>query len=179
MADERGGGRKVEINLSPNVTMQIGASNAGRGGDSGEEQQQRQEGGNQDKVTMVINSGEYQRVSYALSMANAAAALDMEVHMLFTYEGLERLIKGRSDELDNITDANIRKKIKDALENGKILKLSEDLAYAKKIGVKIYACVTAMSIMNVKNEELIKEVDQIIGLSQFLELCRGSITYYV
>ena len=135
--------------------------------------------GDPDKVTMVINSGEYQRVSYALSMAKVAAALDMEVHMLFTYEGLERLIEGRSDELENITDANIRKKIKDALENGKILKLSEDLADAKKIGVKIYACVTAMSIMDVKNEELIKEVDQIMGLSQFLELCSGNITYYV
>ena len=135
--------------------------------------------GDPDKVTMVINSGEYQRVSYALSMAKVAAALDMEVHMLFTYEGLERLIEGRSDELENITDANIRKKIKDALENGKILKLSEDLADAKKIGVKIYACVTAMSIMNVKDEELIKEVNQVMGLSQFLELSRGSITYYV
>jgi len=47
------------------------------------------------------------------------------------------------------------------------------------MGVKIYACVTAMSIMNVKNEELIKEVDQVMGLSQFLVLSRGSISYYV
>ncbi len=128
---------------------------------------------------MVVNSGEYQRVSYALSIAKVAATLDMEVHMLFTYGGLERLIKGRSDELGNITDVNIRKKIKDALEKGKILKLSEDLADAKKIGVKIYACVTAMSIMNVNDKELINEVYQVMGLSQFLVLSGGSITYYV
>ena len=105
---------------------------------------------------MVVNSGEYQRVSYALSMAKVAAALDMEVHMLFTYEGLDRLVKGRSDELGSKTDTNILKKIKNALEKGKISKISEDLIDSKKMGVKIYACVTAMSIMNVKNEELIK-----------------------
>jgi peroxiredoxin family protein len=132
-----------------------------------------------DKVTMVINSSEYQRVSYAISIAKVAAALDMEVHMLFTYEGLERLIKGRSDELGNITDTNFLKKIKNALKKGKISKLSEDLTDANKIGVRIYACVTAMSIMNVKEEELIKEVDQVMGLSQFLVLSKGSITYYV
>ncbi len=135
--------------------------------------------GGPDKVTMVINSGEYQRVSYAISIAKVAAALDMEVHMLFTHEGLERLIKGRSDELGNVTDANFLKKIKDALKKGKISKISADLLDAKKLGVKIYACVTAMSIMNVKNEELVKEVDQVMGLSQFLVLSSGSISYYV
>ena len=135
--------------------------------------------GDPDKVTMVINSGEYQRVSYAISIAKIAAALDMEVHMLFTYEGLERLIEGRSDELGNVTDKNFLKKIKDALKKEKISKISTDLLDAKKLGVKIYACVTAMNIMNVKNEELVKEVDQVMGLSQFLVLSRGSISYYV
>mgnify|MGYP001276512715 CR=1 FL=1 len=128
---------------------------------------------------MVVNSGEYQRVSYALSIAKVAVALDMEVHMLFTYEGLERLVKGRSDELGNITNTNLLMNIKDALDKGKISKISEDLIGAKKMGVKIYACVTAMSIMNVKKEDLIKEVNQVMGLSQFIVLSRGSISYYV
>tara|TARA_B100001971_G_scaffold204162_1_gene220013 strand:+ start:262 stop:777 length:516 start_codon:yes stop_codon:yes gene_type:complete len=171
MATENERGRKIEMHMHSNPTFNLGPQSGGG--------VRQPEIGGPDKVTMIINSGEYQRVSYAISIAKVAAALDMEVHMLFTYKGLERLIKGRSDELGNVTDANFLKKIKDALEKDKISKLSEDLVDANKIGVRIYACVTAMSIMNVKDEELIKEVNQVMGLSQFLELSRGSITYYV
>ena len=171
MATENERGRKIEMHMHSNPTFNLGPQSGGG--------VRQPEIGGPDKVTMIIISGEYQRVSYAISIAKVAAALDMEVHMLFTYKGLERLIKGRSDELGNVTDANFLKKIKDALEKDKISKLSEDLVDANKIGVRIYACVTAMSIMNVKDEELIKEVNQVMGLSQFLELSRGSITYYV
>lgn len=131
-----------------------------------------------EKVTMVINSGEYQRVSYALSMAKVAAALEMEVHMLFTYGGLNRLIKGHSNELGNISDSNIQENLKNALEKGSVTKLSDDIVDAKKMGVKIYACVASMNILNITKEKLVEDV-HIIGLSEFLVLSIGSMTYFV
>ena len=36
--------------------------------------------------------------------------------------------------------------------------------------VKIYACSTTMAMMDVKKEELIDEVDEIVGAATFLDL---------
>lgn len=127
---------------------------------------------------MVINSEEFQRVSYALSIAKVATALEMDVHMLFTFGGLKRLIKDKSDELGNISDKDIRDNLLKALEKGSVSKLSDDIADAKRIGVKIYACVSSMNILNLTQEKLIDDV-KLIGLSEFLVLSIGSMTYYV
>ena len=131
-----------------------------------------------EKVTMIVNSGEYQRVSYALTIAKVAAAFEMEVHILFTYGGLKRLIKSNTDELGNISDTDIQQNIKKALEKGSLTKLSDDLVNLKKMGVKIYACISSMNILNISNENLIEDV-HIIGLSEFLVLSIGSITYFI
>ncbi len=131
-----------------------------------------------EKVTMIVNSGEYQRVSYALTIAKVATAFEMEVHMLFTYGGLKRLIKSNTDELGNISDTDIQQNIKKALEKGSLTKLSDDLLNVKKMGVKIYACTSSMNILNISNENLIEDV-HIIGLSEFLVLSIGSMTYFI
>ena len=132
-----------------------------------------------DKVAMVVNSGDYDRVSYALAMAKVACALGMEVHILFTYGGLNRLIKGRVDKLGSIADASIRERLEHGLAEGTVGKLSVDISEAKKLGLKIYACVTAMGILKVKEDELIGEVDQVMGLTSFLDISRGAMTYYI
>jgi peroxiredoxin family protein len=36
--------------------------------------------------------------------------------------------------------------------------------------VKIYACSTTMELMNIKKEELIPEVDSILGAASFLDI---------
>lgn len=132
-----------------------------------------------EKVAMVVNSGEYDRVSYALSMAKVACALGMEVHILFTYGGLYRLVKGRVDELGSMVNESIRRRLEAGLAKGTVAKLSDDIRDAKKLGLKIYACVTTMTILGVTEEELIEEVDQVTGLSTFLDISRGAMTYYI
>ncbi|MFQ6134758.1 MAG: DsrE/DsrF/DrsH-like family protein, partial [Nitrososphaerales archaeon] len=132
-----------------------------------------------EKVAMVVNSGDYDRVSYALSIAKVACALGMEVHMLFTYGGLNRLVKGRVDELGSIADTSVRERLEHGLAKGTVAKLSDDMSEAKKLGLKIYACVSAMGILNVTKDELIEEVDQVMGLSAFLDISRGAMTYYI
>lgn len=128
---------------------------------------------------MVVNSGEYDRVSYALSIAKVASALGMEVHMLFTYGGLNRLVKGRGDELGVVVDPYVRGKLEEGLAKGTVSKISTDLKEAKKLGLKIYACVSAMGLLNVTKNDLIEEVDEVMGLATFLGLSRGAATYYI
>jgi peroxiredoxin family protein len=49
--------------------------------------------------------------------------------------------------------------------------LTELLAMCRSTGkVKIYACSTTMAIMDVKKEDLIPEVDEIVGAATFLDI---------
>jgi peroxiredoxin family protein len=128
---------------------------------------------------MVVNSGEYDRVNYALSIAKVALALGMDVHAIFTYGGLARLIKGRTDEIGSISDDFVRQRVESNLAKGRIGKISEDLKEAKKLGLKVYVCVNAMGVLNVSRAELIDEVDQVMGLASFLDIARGAQTYYI
>ncbi|MBI2938195.1 MAG: hypothetical protein A3K61_02960 [Thaumarchaeota archaeon RBG_16_49_8] len=132
-----------------------------------------------EKIAMVVNSGEYDRVNYALSIAKIALALGMEVHAIFTYGGLARLIKGRTDDLGDIPDALVRQQVELNLAKGRMGKISDDLKEAKKLGLNVYACVHAMGVLNVSRAELVDEVDQVMGLASFLDIARGAQTYYI
>ena len=41
--------------------------------------------------------------------------------------------------------------------------------------IKIYACSASMNILNIKEEELIDDVDGTIGIEKFLELIERSM----
>ncbi len=132
-----------------------------------------------EKVTMIVNSGDYDRVSYALSIAKIAGALGMEVHMLFTYGGLTRLLKSNIDDLGGIADSFILERLRVGLAKGTIAKLTDNISEAKRLGLKIYACINAMHTLDIVQEQLIDEVDQVMGLSKFINLSRGAMTYYI
>lgn len=127
-----------------------------------------------------MHSGSFDRASYALSIAQTALAMGMEVHMLFTYGGLRRLVKGQSDIVGDETDKEMLEPVQKGLAKGHIEPFSVSLEEAKKMGLKVYACVSAMANLNVTRDELIKEVDAVVGLASFLELCKNaSINLYI
>jgi len=132
-----------------------------------------------ERLTIIVNSDAYDRVNYALSIAKVGAAQGMDVHMLFTFGGLRRLVRGRADELGEETGVVIRASIEKGLAVGSVAKISEQIKDAKKLGVNIYACVSAMAVLGLSKDDLVKEVDGILGISTFLDLSRGAVPYYV
>ncbi len=53
--------------------------------------------------------------------------------------------------------------------------MTELLKMCRQMGnVKIYACSTTMEIMGVKKEDLIPEVDDIVGAASFLSIALDS-----
>jgi len=48
--------------------------------------------------------------------------------------------------------------------------IKEMMKQAKEAGVKIHACSPTMGLMNMKKEDLIPEVDDIIGASTYLDI---------
>ena len=127
-----------------------------------------------------MHSGSYDRASYALSIALVALASGMEVHMLLTFEGLRRFTKGHLADIGEETSLNVRINIERGLKSGGIQSLEAQLADAKKLGLKLYACVSAMAILNIAQNELNDKVDSIMGLAAFLGFARtANINWYI
>lgn len=131
-------------------------------------------------VTIVLHSGAYDRAAYALSLALVALASGMEVHMLLTFEGLRRFTKGHLEDMGDETSPVIRANIERGLKSGGIQSLEAQLADAKRLGLKIYACSNAMGNLNIIQADLLGQVDSVIGLAAFLAFARAaSINWYI
>jgi len=134
----------------------------------------------ENRAALIVHSGAYDRVMYALSVATVALAMGMEVHMLFTYDGLRRLVKGHTDDLGEETGPEMQKVIARRLARGDMQPLSQGLRDAKRMGLKVYACVAAMSNLSITRDELVPEVDEPAGLAMFLDLAKNAaINYYI
>jgi peroxiredoxin family protein len=65
--------------------------------------------------------------------------------------------------------------MKGRIKNANVPTLKELLELCREMGtIKIYACSTTMELMKVKKEELIPEVDEIIGAAAYLDIAMDS-----
>lgn len=121
-------------------------------------------------------------------LATAAAAMDMEVTIFFTFYGLDIIKKGKADKLKIAPIANPAMPVPvpnivgmlpgmtsmaTSMMNGwmkkaNVAKLSELIDFALEAGVRLIACQMTMDVMGVKKEDLIDGVE-IGGAATFLE----------
>ena len=133
-----------------------------------------------ERVTIILHSGDYDRASYALTLALVTLASGIEVYMLLTFEGLSRFTRGHLTDLGEETSPKVRTNIKQGLESGSIQSLETQLTDAKKLGLKLYACPNAMAALNIALSDLLDEIDNIMGLATFLEFARTArINWYI
>jgi peroxiredoxin family protein len=115
-----------------------------------------------DKATIVVHSGDMDKLYSALIIGNGALAMGMEATMYFTFWGLLRLKKGGLEKgpLSKMHMLGIGKRmIKQRMDKQNVASLQRLMADFKELGGKIIACEMTMEIMGVKasdlNEELI------------------------
>jgi len=124
------------------------------------------------KIAFVVHSGSLDKLYPVLMLASTGGAMDAEVHLFFTFWGLDAVKKGGLDKakLPRVMSLGT------GIMKGKIKKvgipsLRELLEMCRETGnVKIYACSTTMELMDVSKDELIPEVDEIVGAATFLEI---------
>jgi len=124
------------------------------------------------KHAYVVHSGTLDKLYPVFMLASTGGAMDAEVHLFFTFWGLDAVKKGGLDKakLPGIMSVGT------GMMKGKIKKvgvpsLPELMKMCRDTGnVKIYACSTTMAMMDVKKEELIDEVDEIVGAATFLDI---------
>ncbi len=133
-----------------------------------------------ERVTIILHSGAYDRTSYALSLALVALASGMEVYILLTFEGLRRFTRGHLTDIGEETSPDVKVSTERGLKSGGIQSLETQVADAKKLGLKLYACAGAMASINIAQNDLLDEVDQVMGLAAFLEFARTAvINWYI
>ena len=100
--------------------------------------------------------------------------------MMLTFEGLRRFTKGHLGDVGEETSLGVRASIGRGLESGGIQSLEMQLSGAKKLGIKLYACPNAMAALNISLNEVLEEVDSIMGLAAFLEIAgTATINWYI
>ncbi len=119
----------------------------------------------QDKVIFVVTHGEEykDRLESPLHLASLAAMLDADVKMVYTMSAGLLLKKGVAE---NLIPKEGRKS------------LIETIREAKEAGVKIYVCSPVLEWNDLKREDFIDEVDDIVG-GMFLitESLDAKVTY--
>jgi len=146
---------------------------------------------NSDKLSMVVFSGDLDKVLAAFVIANGAISMGSKVTMFFTFWGLNTLRKqgpqaagkGFIDKMfgwmmpkgpDAMTLSKMNMlgtgtaMMKQVMKNKNVTSLPELLASARKGGAKLVACTMSMDVMGIKKEELIDGIE-FGGVAAFLE----------
>jgi len=114
-----------------------------------------------DKATLIVHSGEFDKVYSALIIGTGALSMGMEVSIYFTFWGLERLKKNELDKgpLSRMNFFGLGKwMMKRKLKKTNVREMDKLLEDFHELGGKILACDMTMDIMGVDKEDLREEV---------------------
>ncbi|MDI6870848.1 MAG: DsrE/DsrF/DrsH-like family protein [Bacillota bacterium] len=154
-----------------------------------------------DKASIVVMSGDLDKVMGSFIIATAAAAAGMEVTMFFTFWGLRALKKnvptgrtffGRLLGLmygGDITRCNPSKfsfcglgrwMFNRMMKRHNVPDLAELRRMAIDLGVKLYACQMSMDVMEFPREALIDELTDVVGAAFFVsEAAESSFSLFI
>ena len=150
------------------------------------------------KLVIICSKGSLDMACPPLMLATTAAAMGMEVDLYFTFWGMSMINKKTIDSLKISPVGNpalpmpnilgmipgmssmMTSMMKKNMQKIKMPSIREMIATAKESGVKFHACSNTMEMMGVKKEDLIPEVDDIIGAATYLELAsEDAITLFI
>jgi peroxiredoxin family protein len=140
------------------------------------------------RLAIIASHGTLDTAYPPFILGTAAAAMDMEVAIFFTFFGLSILKKGKIDKLKVAPIANPAMPVpmpniigmlpgmtaaatmmmNSWMKKAKVAKLSELLAMSKELGVRLIGCQMTMDVMGIKKEDLIDGIE-IGGAATFLE----------
>ncbi len=148
------------------------------------------------KVAIIASKGTLDMAYPPLILATAAAAMDMEVELFFTFYGLDIIKKGGAAKLKIAPIANpampvpmpnilgmlpgmtpmatwMMKNLYFGKHN--VATIPELLKQAQELDVKLIACQMTMDVMGIKAEDLIDGVE-VAGAATFLAFARQAHT---
>ncbi len=153
------------------------------------------------KLSMIVFSGDMDKLFAAFTLATGAAAGGMDVVMFFTFWGLRALKKkvptGKSlfgrllglmygGDINRATPSKMsfggigRWMFKKMMKAKKVPSLPELRQTAVELGVKLYGCQMSMEVMEIPREKMLDEVQACVGVAYFIEQAQQSdVTLFV
>jgi len=149
------------------------------GGDDMEQHEQTNQ-----RVTIVLHSGDMDKVYSALIIGNGALAMGMEASIYCTFWGLQRLTKGGLDKgpLSKMHFLGLGKwMVKQRMKKANVAALERLLQDFKDLGGKIIACEMTMEIMGIRRQDLREDlIDEYGAVGTYIQEARNSqITLFV
>jgi peroxiredoxin family protein len=137
-----------------------------------------------ERTTIVVQSGDMDKLYSALIIANGSLAMGLEVWLFFTFWGLERLKKGGLEKgpLSRMHLLGLGKwMVKRRMKQAKVVDLEKLMADFKDLGGKIIACEMTMEIMGIKREDLREDlIDEYGAVGTYIQQARDSaITLFI
>jgi len=143
-----------------------------------------QEGTTPERVTIILHSGDMDKVYSALIIGNGALAMGMEASIYFTFWGLQRLQKGGLEKgsLSKMHLLGLGKwMIKQRMKKANVASLEKLMSDFKTLGGKVIACEMTMEIMGLKRQDLREDwIDEYGAVGTYIqEARRSAITLFI
>jgi peroxiredoxin family protein len=137
-----------------------------------------------DKATIIVHSGDMDKIYSALILANGALSMGMEASLYFTFWGLQRLQKGGLEKgpLSKMHFLGLGKwMIKNRMKKANVAPLDRLLNDFRELGGKIIACEMTMEIMGVNKKDLNQDIiDEYGAVGTYIREARESkITLFI
>lgn len=141
------------------------------------------------KCSIIVFSGDMDKVFAAFIIATTAAAMGMKTTMFFTFWGLKAIQKGNPTGkglfgkmlsvmnrggIDRLGPSKFnfggmgRWMFKKMMADQNVATLPEMLQMAIDLDVKLLACLMSMDVMEISRDDLIDEVSDVVGAATFI-----------
>ncbi len=144
-----------------------------------------------EKVSIIVSKGSLEGVYPALIMANGARAEGIEANLFFTFFGLDAIHKKRYEHIKVATVGNpglhvatlagglpgvssvMTHYLERKMDKLDIPPIPEFLEMISDSGAGLYACKASVDLFELKKEDLIDQVKDIITVGEFYEMAAG------
>lgn len=134
----------------------------------------------ENKVSIILLSGDFDKAMAAFMMANGAVAMGMEVSMFFTFWGCSVIKKGKKLQGKKFTHKLINlmlpgssrdlppskmsfgglgRRFFNAMMDGEMASLEEQIELAKEAGITFQICAPSLGLMGFDEDEWVVPVD--------------------
>ena len=153
------------------------------------------------KASIILFSGDMDKVFAAFTIASTAAASGMETTIFFTFWGLKAIQKGgltgkgflgrmlsifNRGGLNRLGPSKLsmgglgRILFNIMMKQKKVASLEQLRQMCLDLGVKFQACQTSMTVMEIEREDLIDEVSEVVGAATYIATAKdAAITLFI
>jgi peroxiredoxin family protein len=137
-----------------------------------------------DKTTIIVHSGELDKIYSALIIGTGSLSMGLEVSLYFTFWGLQCLKKGGLDKgpLSKMNMLGLgRWMVKRRMKAAGVEDLYKLMSDFRELGGKIIACEMTMEVMGISRSDLREDlIDEFGAVGTYVNEAKGSqITLFI